>query len=378
MKIIDGKTYTERQDLEKKVLGIEQYKPGHKSVKNIFIRFTSGTTRGLPVVLMVRIIFNKILLKFYDFSKPLILMFSKNDHNFQWLQTTLNNYPKSPRVLTLTRKDIEHPLIRSVIDDFQPEVIRSTVSLLNFFIDKLCRRRAVFPKHIQKIYMNGERPSGALLNKIKEMFPKGEAHLTYGMSEIGVIGIDCGYLTKKYIADTSRSFHPVQRVSIVGPDRAGVGEILLTTPELNDYLTGDAGKIIKEECRCGARETLIHYGRIDYDIVNCVGAVFHRTEVERVFSYLGDYVKDYFLEIRDVFERGKTIGSVTIKVVPTGKLQTMENGTDFVCEFVKKHLQLSKTRCLRDLLSDGIFLPPKTVFVSSFPVSGKKIRMKKM
>lgn len=379
MRTINGKNYTTREDLEKKIFGIEQYKLEKRSIKNLFLRFTSGTTRRMPVMLAVRIIFNKILLKFYDFSRPLLLIFSKNDHNFQWLQTTLNSYPKSPRVLVLTRKDIEHPLIAAAIADFGPEVIRATVSLSNFLVDKLYGKKiSHFSERIKKIYMNGERPSEVFLEKMQEVFPKSESHLTYGMSEIGVIGIDCSYLTKKYPSDASRIFHPVQRVTVVERDQDDIGEIVVTTPELSNYLTGDAGRIIKERCGCGAEETLFHYGRVNYDIVNCAGAVFHRSEIDRVFSLLNDFVKDYYLEIKEVFGEGKTIGSVTIKIVPTAKLLAIKNSEDFVCDFVKKNLSLTKTRSLGDLIRDGIFLSPKVEFVSSFPLSDKKIRMKKV
>ncbi|MEK7567374.1 MAG: hypothetical protein AAB513_00425 [Patescibacteria group bacterium] len=380
MRTINNKKYTTKEDLQNKFFGIEEYKPGKTSVNGLFIKITSGTTRGIPSMVMVRVIVNKVLLNFLDkYSKACLLLHAKNSGKFRSISYFLTLGTKAPRVLSLDKKDIGHPLIGSMIDDFDPQMIDSTVSVLNFLIDKLYIKKTLsFPKKINKLYIASEAPSKEFLIKLKKMFPKSELRSYYAISETAYIGISCKHLIKKYKDNTFGVYHPIRPTSIVEPDQIGVGEISVYTRELSNYLTGDAGKLIKEKCRCGESRTLFLYGRINYDIVNCVGAVFHIKEVERVFSNLNSYVKDYLLEIKEIFEEGKTYGSVTIKIIPTIKLEIMENGQDFISEFVKKHLQLTKTRHLGDLIRDGIFLPPRVVYVTSFPDSAKKIRMRKI
>jgi len=253
------------------------------------------------------------------------------------------------------------------------------VHILNFFIDKLHGKKvSAFNKTIEKIHISGEPPTQAFLIKLARKFPKSKIELRYAANELGTVAISCPYLEKRYRDEAFQAYHPVNPVSIVEANQDGVGEIAVFSPTLAHYLTGDAGKISKEKCRCGSTETLFLYGRMNYDIINCVGATFHIAEVERVFSLLRKYVADYYLEIREIFEEGKTLGSVTVKVVPTVKLQGMQDGEVFVSECIQKHLQLTKTRRLSDLVNAGIFFPPSILFVSSLLWPGKKIRMKKV
>ncbi|OGI30346.1 MAG: hypothetical protein A3G09_02640 [Candidatus Moranbacteria bacterium RIFCSPLOWO2_12_FULL_48_12] len=379
MKTIDGTLYTERKDLQTKMFGIECYAPGEKTVENLFVRMTSGTTGGSPATALLRFILNKAALAFYEYAKPLLVINARNSTGLLWAQIILNQYAKPTRILFLNKKDIEHPLISSVIADFQPRVIHSVVHILNFFIDKLHGKKvSAFSKKITKIHISGEPPTQAFLKKLARIFPKGKIELRYAANELGTIAIDCPYLAKRYRGEAFQAYHPVNPVSIVASNQNGVGEIAVFSPTLDHYLTGDAGKIIKEKCRCGSTETLLLYGRMNYDIINCVGATFHIAEVERVFSLLRKYVADYYLEIREIFEEGKTLGSMTVKAVPTVKLQGMQDGEAFVSECIQKHLQLTKTRRLNDLIDAGIFLSPSILFVPSLLWPGKKIRMRKV
>ena len=341
MKIINGKKYITKEDLQNKFFGISQYKPGEKKTKNLFIRAASGTTGKFPTIVLRRIVLNKKLINFLDYSRPFLSIFNINAQRIVWTQTIFSHYKKASRIMALNKKDVEHPLISSIVGNFEPEVIYSMVSFLNFFTDKLCDKKVnIFYKKLKKIYISGETPSIKFLKKIKKVFPTSEIKLVYATAETNILGISCKYLIRKYKDNAIGTYHPPREVSIVNPNQAGVGLISAYTPELSNFLMGDAGKIIEEKCKCGERKTLFFHGRINYDIVNCVGATFHILEVDRVFSSLTDYVRDYCLEIREVFGKGKTLGSVTIKLVPTEKLQTMKNGENFICEFVRKHLQL--------------------------------------
>lgn len=379
MKIINGKKYSTKEDTQKRFLGIENYEPRKKSLERLFIRISSGTTGGTPSILALKFTFGKALLNFFEYSKPLLVIVTKIGHQFIHVQTVLNCYAKPSRILVLSKKDIEHPLMSSVIADFGPQAIHSLVSPLNLFIDKLYGGKAdMFSEKIKKVYISGEMAPKELLNKSKKIFPKGEIGFFYGIGEIGITGVSCRYLMNKYKNAKFVTYHPTKSVSIFKPSQDNIGEISVYSPTLHNFLTGDEGEIIKEKCRCGATETLCVHGRINYDIVNCIGAVFHILEVERVFSSLYSYVNDYYLEIKEVHGEGKTLGSVVIKVVPTAKLRAMDCGEKFISEFVQGTLQLTKTRSLGDLVKAGIFLPPIITYVSSLSSSGKKVRMRKV
>lgn len=385
MKTIDGIKFNTKEDLKSRFFGIENYKPGKPSVKKLFIRMTSGTTGGMPAMFLSSIETRTNLVKYYDriFSESLLIIMTKNFLLLQWGQFFFNHEADSPRILFLTKKDAEHPLISRVISDFQPKNIRTNVSILNFFTDKLSAGGySYLLEDIKNLFLGGESLSIALYDKLKKFFPKSNIELVYASTEAHIMGSYCKYLSLKHKEDGFSIYHPTKTsanyVSVVERDEFGVGEIGVHTPILSDYLTGDAGKIIKEKCECGASETLFVYGRINYDIINCVGAVFQASDVEKVFSLLAGYVKDFRLEIRDVFEKGKTLGSLTIKVIPTEKLLSMENGGAYLSEFVKKRLKLTKTRSLSDLVDEGIFLQPEIIFASSFPESEKAVKMKKV
>lgn len=383
MKTIDGKKYNTKEDLQGSFFGMEKYRPGHPSAKNLFIRMTSGTTGGAPTMILSRITYKRTLHNYYNenFSKPFLMFNPQNHFSLLREQLFFNHGPKSDRILFLGKRDIENPSVYSLVADFHPRIIRAHVSLFNFFVDKLfIRKEFNLLTDVQKVYLAGEMLSESLFDKFKKVLPKSDIKSEYSSIEAHLIGLSCKFLPDKHKRDKFLVYHPIKTgfVKIIQPDESGIGEISIKTRELAYYLTGDAGKIIKERCKCGASETIFLYGRINYDIVHCVGATFHASEIERVFSLLGDLVKDYYLEIKEVFGEGKTLGSLTISVVPTKKLQAMKEGGAFVREFIKNNLQLTKTRCLGELVGAGIFMPPNVLLVPSLPASGKKIRMRKV
>ena len=207
-----------------------------------------------------------------------------------------------------------------------------------------------------------------------------EIEMGYGISEApGGVGGHCRYLIEKYPKSLGRAYHPLLPVSIVELDEADVGEIAIRTQELGWYLTGDAGRLVSEPCVCGASQTLFVEGRINYDIVHCVGATVRTDLLEKAFSPLRNFVEEYSVEVREASHEERTVGAIAIAIVPTALLRSRADAEAFIAGEVAKTLQVTKTRTLDDLVRDGIFLPPAVSLVEALSRgNGKKVRLRKV
>ena len=383
MRTINGISYRTKEDLEDSCVGLEQYQPGQPSVKDLFIRVTSGTSGTQPTVLVVSFaeVKKNILAKGRRlFAEPLLVVLPRNLSSVQWVQLFFDPAAESSRILFLSRRELEHPLLAKIIDEFQPRHVFSTVSLFDFLLDTLATRNGLSGlAAVERLFITGETLSHTVKQKFEALVPEAAIEMSYGISEVGGgVGAYCATLYKRHPDSFGRAYHPLLPLSIVEPDENGVGEIALTTRELGPYLTGDAGRLVAEPCACGATETLFVEGRINYDIVHCVGATFHAALVEKIFASLREYVEDYYLEIREVQGEGKTLGFVACTVVPTAKLRAMKNGVEYVCEFLEKNLQITKTQSLGDLVRVDIFMKPFITYAEILPKSVKYIRMRKV
>ena len=382
MKVVNGIPYRTKEDLGDAFIGLERYKPGDPSVKDLFIRITSGTS-GAPTLLAVSFkeVKKNIFVKSRRlFAEPLLVVLPRNLSSVQWVQLFFDPAAEASRILFLSRRELEHPLLAKIVAEFQPRHVFSTVSLLSFLLDKLVLRDELCGlAAVKRLFLTGETLSKTMKKKFETLVPEADIEMSYGISEAGGgVGAHCTKLLERYPELFGCIYHPLIPLTIVEPDENGIGEIALTTSELGPYLTGDAGRLVHEACACGSQETLFVAGRINYDIVHSVGATFHAALVEKVFASLREYVEDYYLEIREVQREGKTLGFVACTVVPTAKLRAMKNGIEYMCEFLEKNLQITKTQSLGDLVRAGIFMKPAITYAEILPKSAKKIRMRKV
>ncbi len=380
MKTIHKTHYLTKEDLQQGLHGIERYR-AHTQGPPLFFRMTSGTSRGVMTMLVVGHP-DKKQYEHYEnlFDGPLVIVHPKHCTVMQWIHHFVEHTEGESRIMFLDRKTRESHALSHIFETFGPRNIYGFPALLDALLNQLTRAHVQLGAGIRKIHLTGERISKALLKKFESWAPQSSIAVVYATAEARVIATPCPHLEKRYPDLRFQIFHPVDStcIEIVTPDEHGMGEIAVSTPELPHYLTGDAGTLTEELCSCGARFTLCVHGRINFDVISCVGALFLLSEVELVFSLLGMYVSDYYVEVKEVYDTRKTYGTVTFYIVPTDALRALKDGDTFVLTYIARHLQVTKTRTLEDLIAADIFLHPEVAFVFSLPISGKKVRMKKI
>jgi len=259
---------------------------------------------------------------------------------------------------------------------------------LNFLIDTL-RQRAELDalKSTRSFSFVGEVVRKTFLQKLYTAMPKATVgkETEYGLAEVPRITRWCPLLAEKYKRKNMefQVFHFFNEkhcsVSITHPDEEGRGEITVTTQTLKNYKTGDSGTLFNEPCSCGAKKTLIVYGRENYDIVRCVGATILLREVDYAFGLLKEYVADYYVEIEEVDDGIQTLGKLTFFLVPTKKLLLNKNSEAFIITRLGNTIVVTPTQKLEDMVRGGHFLYPSVKFVESISWRGaKKVRLRKI
>ncbi|PIP73325.1 MAG: hypothetical protein COW88_02300, partial [Candidatus Lloydbacteria bacterium CG22_combo_CG10-13_8_21_14_all_47_15] len=203
-----------------------------------------------------------------------------------------------------------------------------------------------------------------------------------GLSESDVCMFYDPKIAEEFGENRFNTFHPFSttRIKIKNPDEEGYGEIIISTPQYKNLHTGDKGILLKKESTGYPHDTLIVQGRINFDVIGCVGAVFLIQEVERVFNTLQMYVSDFFIEISEIEERGKLYGKVSISVEPKTMLLEHADSESYIAEEFNKRTRVTKTRTLKQLIDESIFLPTTVRLVEKIPQNKnkKKIRMRKV
>lgn len=174
-------------------------------------------------------------------------------------------------------------------------VVKPTVlNGLSFFILKLGEKLPIeIKKYIRQIYVAGEFLYPMIREKLQKQFPDSEIFSGYGISEM-CSNNECSdhsgfhYNTDEYI------------VEIADPDSSGIGEIVFTSlyseaMPLIRYKTGDKGRMISSECKCGCNWPKIEVlGRLDH-MINIKGKLVDKDELKKTI-YSCDGVKFACLE----------------------------------------------------------------------------------
>ena len=177
-----------------------------------------------------------------------------------------------------------------MICDIKPTVLNG----LSFFILKLGGSLPYdIRKGIRLIYVVGECLYPIIREKLQEQFPDSEIFSGYGISEI-CANNECPdhsgfhYNPDEYI------------VEIAEPNSNGIGEIVFTNlfseaMPLIRYKTGDKGRLIKSECRCGCNWPKIEVtGRLDH-MINIKGKLIDKDALKKII-YSCDGIKFAYLE----------------------------------------------------------------------------------
>lgn len=372
--------YTTKEMLNRKIVGLENYKPGNDSVKDLALKITSGTTAGEPTVLVIKRPRSKEKYKYYLKSLSAYMAIKTRHSSYSIVYFFLRIIPIK-RVLCVDKKDINNPHFFGLIHEFNPTDLDTIPSFFNSIFDifkQALSKDAVF-ESIKRIFLTGEAMSSFYENRIKEIMPHALINFEYGLAESDTFTRSCKYLAEKYKNLRYQSFHPLttfHRVTICNPDDDGTGEIVLTSPELSNYRTGDMGQLMNESCPCGSMQTLLVYGRFNYDVVHCAGATILLSVLEKVFEKVAHSIKDYYIEVREINDGNTMVGSVSFTLVPVKKLTDEE--TNNILRTILCSLYVTPNRTLGRLIEEGLFLPPRVRLVDAIPVGNKKIKLRKV
>ncbi|MDP3726118.1 MAG: hypothetical protein Q8R36_02885 [bacterium] len=373
-------SYLTKKDIATHFFGFENYIPGSSTTKNLGIKISSGTT-DIPSIVIVQnhIAEGKYVhcLEIDRFAAYMRFGTKRatylNDANFILRNTS------AKRMLFLDRKDVEHQFFYDRILEFAPSEMYTYVFNLNFLLDNVFEKcKKISPlKSIQHIGMSGDLVTKQLVEKIKRYIPYALIKIDYGVAEIDSCTISCPYLDKKYPRDRFRVFHPffLFNFDIIDKDEDGVGEIVITSPELQNYKTGDLGKITSENCKCGFKKTLFYKGRKDYDIVHCAGATFLSSEIEKIFATFSHLVLDYMIEVGETEKDNKTVGYVVCNLALQNLSVSIQKN---ILEHLARQLFVTKTQTLQKLIDKNFFLPVAYKTMKPREQISKKIRLKKI
>ena len=351
--------YLTKHDLEKRFYGIERYMPGDPSTQDLHLAASSGTTTGLPTLFVAR--------------RPVLERDSVYDQWFAPLQSAvrvarnhhiaLQNTHRalmsgaSNRVMVIAERDMPRENLSRIMSDYKAETLNGPPSRILLWAQRLAESGAEAEhKSIRLIQTFGELLTPLHRKLIKQTFP--DAILKNGYSFSGA-----NYPTAECPASDGEWHHilkgpSVTRISIADPDENGIGEIIATTDELENYRTGDLGKLTPIPCPCGESPILTLYGRKDFDLVPILGATFLKSELERVLEPFRERLVDYQLRVGEAFRDGKLAGRAEFDFVPREGSAVSESE---ISEHLENTLFVTKTRTLSDIIKAGIFMP---LFVS--------------
>lgn len=370
-------TSKSRKDLLLGVQNIASYIPGDPSTQRMALMTSSGTA-GNPTMLVVQDTEDSSLLELrYGFFRHFCRVFARRQVGVNNVLSLLRSDHSGRRLLYLEQDDFTDGTdIHRTLEEFQPDTVAGGATAVRILIDKIVAQlgNSMLPKSITKISLSSEIPELSIVQRLRSLFPAISIVARYNLSEsLNTIGTSCPYIFNKYY-DTKLCtiVHPYVRTEIHNLNEAGYGEIVISTPEMPTYKTGDYGSLITEKCPCGKDVVLFVYAREDR--VHCEGATFVLSLIEQVLERLHLHIKDFEFEVHAPTDRKPHIKLITI---PTETAHSSPEANAFISTYLNTHLYVTKTRTLGELITAGIFANTEVLFESDFPPQSKKRRLRK-
>lgn len=266
--------------------------------------------------------------------------------------------------------DMNHKLA-ALIDDFRPDMIKGTLSTVLQITEGSADETR---EGVSVLRIAGELYTPSYKRLVTARFPRAITALTYLSAEMGVIGVArCGFLS-------SNHYHPEKGVvvTIVDMDGEGVGEISVSKDVypgvlVEDYRTGDVGRLVEKPCACGQKVTFEVLGRAGYDYVKVAGMVIRRDAVERALASVQHCFSTYRAYVSAVRVGDTYRGQLEIVLFrEAGVLSLIDIQT--ITSVVGAELQVTPTLFYRELVSKKLCMPLKVSCTNlPFPVSNKTL-----
>ena len=252
-------------------------------------------------------------------------------------------------------EDAAHTIVHANVDALV--VTPSMGLLLAPFIAKFGSTKSVV-----HLTLWGEFTSDETLMQLKEAYPNATYSWMYTLGEASDV---IGYSTH----ECTKGNHYVHiRTDAVYVEELD-GELAVTNLRIPHamplirYKTGDAVRILKDECACGDKSPRLEFlGRIGGDFVRIGGGEVRVEEVEKVLLEFSAYIQPVFLgEVREVEKKGNRLAELTLHLTRKDSEQDDALAALIVKALTEK-LRLSPGMRLRDGIKGSIFSEPKVTF----------------
>ncbi len=368
-----------KENLSKKIYGLEHYKPGMWNIRDISIRITSGTTGAPSLVVMRRA--NSVSKKklVVDHCRRLLAFVNKRASYVKWANDFLRPIAGQKPLEILLAVDMDEARsgrIDKLIHELPPDGIYSIPT--SYVLESMRyvgeEARKTLEKNIRRVVVGGEMIPHVEQELLRRCFPLAEFRDLYGSAEVDLFSASCPFLSRRYSGSPWSTFHPFDEdytLDIEEPDEEGFGEVLVSSFELPRYRLGDIGAIKDEVCECGMRRTLLVAGRKDFDRIGVFGLVFlSKLLIERMEAF-SDFLDDYLLEVgAGESSTGERRGSVSLFVVP--KVPPLHPLIHERLLSAIHGLPVSKTRVLGSFVKEGLFAKPLVREVKTIERPGMK------
>lgn len=375
----EKRAYTQKEDIVQGVYNEHLYTPGDESTKSIGFKTSSGTTgRGVALVIERSNTTHPLYLT-HGTPRALIRVGMQLCNTMSNMNTMLRIH-KVDRMLCLENEDLRRDDIKAIITEFAPsDIMIAPVGSLLEFIDVFAN---AFPPSLERIYLGGDFISERELAELQQKLPA-QIYLVndYALSETGTLGYSCPYVSKKYAESNLSYVHPLPGVEVdtVGNDEENPSELVVNSPTLGWYKTGDACRIINHTCPCGIQSTIEIHGRIDYDWVAVGGAVFYAHLVKEKMAMFSEEICDYRMYVaREYNSRNEEHGYMNIEIVLAKKPENMERLKQDVIRALYT-LKVAPTKSLGDVVEMEVFNPLTVSVVQAIEKRGvKEVRLQRV
>ena len=218
---------------------------------------------------------------FKDASKPIICMSSMNARLTNMLAARYASGDGPLRVLAIDPSDMM-PEVCTLLDDFVPDVLRGTSSLVARLVQGLSLSAL---RGIVGVWCASEILTEQQSHMISKRLPNVKIDMVYALVELGAVsGTVCRHLKRN-------QYHPRQGIyiDIENADESGAGEVFISGDfggdPIEKYRPGDVARFLPP-CPCGEQVTFELIGRTGRDYVKLLGTLLRREEFDRVRAAL--------------------------------------------------------------------------------------------
>lgn len=349
---------------------------------------TSGTSSGKPLMVASHYP-NEMFQRFSHFKRPIILLGSMTGRLSQAVFFFYGRTSLNASALLLDSSDLKLGVeLERLIDNFKPDSIfgfpTSIVRLLENINSSETR------KYIETIGFIGEGLSNQKEQIFRDAVPGVKIVGVYGNAELGALSrelcVGSSIPTCPYLE--TNQYHPNDeggvKIEIIEQDKDGIGEVVVSLRGflypvmIERYRTGDVGRFVSQQCRCGDSVTFELLGRKGLDYIKLAGTLLLQQEFDRVIAEFAEYIEDYRVTAREIMRGNKMLGEVNMQIIPKEKLLKKSEPTKWIAKHISRELFVTPTRTFMEATDAEVLVPLTVTFADEFPYQHKGIKLRQI